>query len=109
MRRAVIFVGAAAVLASTGGCVSNPKSTVLNLDTTDPKWTSNECIAARKAVARYHDGETTRAVVGFAGNYAAPFAGTGAALLMSEAQNKKRSDLNRWVKEACVSSHHHWL
>jgi hypothetical protein len=99
----------AALLVSAGGCVTNPKKVVLNLDTTDPKWTSEECVAARRAVAKYHDGDTARAVVGFAGNYAAPFAGTGAALLMSQRQDKKRAELDKWVKDACVSSHHHWL
>ncbi len=109
MRRAAIVVGAAALLVSAGGCVTNPKNTVLNLDTTDPKWVSSDCIAARQAVARYHDGDTARTIVGFAGNYAAPFAGTGAALLMSERQDRKRTELNKWVKDACVTPHHRWL
>jgi hypothetical protein len=109
MRRAALLVCAATFLVSAGGCVSNPKATVLNLDTTDPKWTSQDCVAARKAVAKYHDGGTERAIVGFAGNYAAPFAGTGAALLMSERQNPKRARLNKLVKDACVTPHHHWL
>jgi hypothetical protein len=109
MRRAAMLIGAAALLTSVGGCVTNPKQTVLNLDSTDPRWMSPGCVAVRKMVARYHDGETTRAIVGFAGNYAAPFAGTGAALLMSEQQNGKRADLNRLVKDACVTPRHHWL
>jgi hypothetical protein len=109
MRRAAIMLGAAVVLASASGCVTNPKKTVLNLDTSDPKWTSRQCVAVRKSVARYHDGDTARAIVGFAGNYAAPYAGTGAALAMSKAQDGKRAELNKQVKAACVTHHHHWL
>jgi len=110
MRRVVIMIGAAAaLLASASGCVSNPKKTVMNLDTTDRKWTSPACVAIRKKVFRYHDGDTTRAVVGFAGNLAAPYAGTGAALAMSKEQDKTRAEWNKRVKDACVSQRHHWL
>ncbi|HEX4098124.1 MAG TPA: hypothetical protein VHX64_15475 [Caulobacteraceae bacterium] len=109
MRRAAMLLGAMAVLASGAGCVSNPKKTVLNLDTTDPRWISPACVAVRKHVAKYHDGDTTRAIVGFAGNFAAPYAGTGASLAMSKAQDPKRAALNKQVKDACVTRHHHWL
>ncbi len=108
MKRWAVVIGAAAVLASVGGCVTNPKKTVLNLDTTDRKWTSRDCVAIRKNVARYHDGDTTRAIVGFAGNLAAPYAGTGAALAMSKEQDDRRAALNKRVRDACVT-HHHWL
>lgn len=109
MKRAAVFLAAWAALASASGCVTNPKQTVLNLDTTDPKWTSPDCVAARKAVHKYRDGETARAIVGIAGNYAAPYAGTGAELIMSQHQDKKRAEMNKWVKDACVTRHHHWL
>ena len=36
-------------------CQTNPKQTVLSLDTTDPRWESAKCVAARKAVAAYND------------------------------------------------------
>jgi hypothetical protein len=52
-----------------------PKQTVLNLDTTDRKWMSRECVRHRKAVADYNDGERTRGVLGLA-DFAAPFVGT---------------------------------
>src|SRR5579875_227129 len=109
MKRAAMVLGGLAVLVGASGCVTNPKKVVLNLDTTDPKWTSPECVAARRAVHKYHDGDTARAIVGFAGNYAAPYAGTGAALLMSKHQDKKRAEMDKWVKDACVTRHHHWL
>ncbi len=109
MKRAALVLGSVAFLLGAGGCVSNPKKTVLNLDTTDPKWTSRDCYAARKAVAKYHDGDMVRSVVGFAGDHALPYAGTGASLLLSQRQDHKRAEMNKWVKEACVSQHHHWL
>jgi hypothetical protein len=86
-----------------GACVSSPKQTVLNLDTADPQWSSRRCIAARKAAARYDDGETTRGVVEFLGNLAAPFAGTGAALAMSASKDGDRAGLNRQIRANCVS------
>ena len=106
MKRAAMTVGMLVVLASAAGCVTNPKKTVLNLDTTDPKWISRECVAVRKQIARYHDGDTARAIVGFAGNYAAPYAGTGASLLMTQRQDKRRAEMNKLVKDACVTRHH---
>ncbi|MFN3514294.1 MAG: hypothetical protein ACK41C_14695 [Phenylobacterium sp.] len=101
MRVFVVALVAAAV--GLGGCVSSPKQTVLNLDTTDRKWTSSRCVAARKAVARYDDQEATRGVVGFVGNLMAPLAGTAASLAMSAARDDERAALNRRVRVACIS------
>jgi len=84
-------------------CVSSPKQTVLNLDTTDPRWTSHRCVAARKAVARYDDRHLARGVVGVAGNLVAPFAGTATSLAMSAAQDDTRAKLNHQVRAACIS------
>ena len=99
-----VFVAAlVAGAVGLGGCVSSPKQTVLNLDTTDRKWTSSKCVAARKAVARYDDQETTRGVVGLVGNIVAPFAGTAASLAMSAARDDERAALNRRVRAACIS------
>lgn len=105
MRRLLLCVGALALLATTSGCVTNPKKTVLNLDTTDPKWTSRKCVAARKAVYEYNDHSTTRAVVGIAGNLVAPFAGTASSLALSKSQDHERRRLNRRVESACISKH----
>jgi hypothetical protein len=105
MKRVVLAIGAAAFLATAGGCVTNPKRTVLNLDTTDPKWTSRKCVAARKDVYEYSDHGTTRAVVGVAGNLVVPFAGTASSLALSKAQDHKRRALNQEVLSACVSKH----
>jgi hypothetical protein len=84
-------------------CVSSPKETVLNLDTTDRKWTSRQCVAARKAVARYDDGAKSRGVIGVLGNLAAPLAGTATSLALSAAQDDKRKALNHRVRAACIS------
>ena len=48
-------------------CQTNPKQTVLDLDTTDPKWRSAGCVAARKAVATYNDREGVRTATAVAG------------------------------------------
>ncbi|HEX8569387.1 MAG TPA: hypothetical protein VF699_05620 [Caulobacteraceae bacterium] len=98
LRRAAV-VGLFALL---GACQANPKETVLNLDTTDPKWTSRSCVQHRKAVADYNDGHRTRTVVGLA-DYAVPFAGTVSSMLLSWRQDPHRAELNRRVQVACVS------
>ena len=98
MRRAAMI--GLALLA--GACQANPKQTVLNLDTTDPKWTSRQCVMHRKAVADYDDGERVRGVLGFA-DYAVPFAGTVSSMLLSWRQDPHRAELNRRVQAACIS------
>jgi hypothetical protein len=85
------------------GCVTSPKQTVLDLDTTDRKWTSRECVAARKAVAQYDEQHLTRGVVGVVGNLLAPLAGTATSLALSAAKDESRADLNRRVRSACIS------
>ena len=98
MRRALSLVGVLLLAA----CESNPKQTVLNLDTTDRKWLSRECVMHRKAAADYNDGERTRALIGFA-DYAAPFVGTAGSLLLSWRKDPQRAELNRRVERACIS------
>ena len=99
MVRHALSMGLLVLLAA---CQANPKQTVLNLDTTDPRWTSRACVQHRKAVADYNDGERTRSVVGFA-DYAVPFVGTATSMLMSWRQDPHRAELNRRVQESCVS------
>ena len=98
MRRALIL-GIALLLAA---CESNPKQVVLNLDTTDRKWASRDCIRHRKAAADYNDGERARALLGFA-DYAAPFVGTASSLLLSWRKDPQRAELNRRIERACIS------
>ena len=98
MRR-VFALGVAVLLAA---CESNPKQTVLNLDTTDRRWASRECVRHRKAAADYNDGERARALLGFA-DYAVPFVGTATSMLLSWRKDPHRAELNRRVQEACVS------
>lgn len=95
--------GLCALALALSGCVSSPKETVLNLDTTDPRWTTHRCVAARKAVAQYDDKKVTRGVVGVVGNLVAPFAGTATSLAMSAAQDDTRAKLNHRVRSACIS------
>ncbi len=84
-------------------CATSPKRTVLDLDTTDPKWTSRRCVEARREVARWNDHFTQKLVLGTAGNLVFPFAGTGAALAWNESENKKRAILNGRVEQACIT------
>jgi hypothetical protein len=86
------------------GCQTNPKQTVLGLDTTDARWTSRKCVAARKAVAGYDDRDGVRAATGVAGLVAGvPLAGAAAALALNAAQDDEREDLNNKVRAACIS------
>ncbi|HSV02616.1 MAG TPA: hypothetical protein VLI41_05365 [Phenylobacterium sp.] len=102
MRRELFLIGG--LLLTLGGCVSSPKQTVLSLDTTDPRWTSHRCVAARKEVARYNDHELARTAVGLGvGVAATPLAGAGATLALSAAQDPRRAELNRRVRAACIS------
>jgi hypothetical protein len=106
MRRGTLFLAAlGAVMAMTaGGCASNnPKKTVLNLDTTDPKWTSRKCVQARRAVYEYDDHGNMRLAVGIAGNLVVPFAGTAGSLALNKRQDKAREPLNARVRAACIS------
>ena len=106
MRRQMLLVGGMliALTIPLAGCVSSPKQTVLNLDTTDPRWVSVRCVAARKVVAQYNDHALARSVVGLGvGAAATPLAGAGATLAMSAGQDPKRKQLNRQVRAACIS------
>jgi hypothetical protein len=100
LKRRVILFGCLALL---GACQSNPKAVVLNLDTTDPKWTSRKCVAHRKAAADYNDGERTRAVVGLA-DFAAPLVGTAASSLLSWGKDPARAALNERIQRDCVTA-----
>lgn len=93
----------AALAVTLCGCVTSPKQTVLNLDTTDRKWTSRSCVAARKQVARYDDQAAARGVVGVVGNLIAPLAGTATSLAMSASRDDERARLNHKVRSSCIS------
>jgi hypothetical protein len=97
----VWIVGAMAVTLS--GCVTSPKQTVLNLDTTDKRWTTKRCVSARKAVARYDEQQVPRKVVSVVGNLAVPFVGTAASLAWSASKDDERADLNHRVRASCIS------
>lgn len=85
-------------------CQSSPKQTVLDLDTTDPLWTSAACVEARKKVHDYNDQGMVRSAAGVAGAAAAgPVVGAAANVALSATQDDEREDLNNAVKRACVS------
>ena len=88
---------------ASAGCATNPKQTVMNLDTTDRKWASRRCIAARREVFRFNDHYRMKVLVGVAGNLIVPFAGTGASLALTGRQQKEREALNARVLDACVT------
>lgn len=101
MLRAALPLGALVLLAA---CQSSPKQTVLNLDTTDPRWLSAECVAARKAAKDYNDRPLVQAAAGVAGTVAAgPIAGAAASSAVSAGQDDEREDLNNKIRKACVS------
>jgi len=83
-------------------CQTNPKQTVLELDTTDRRWNTRACILARKAAADYDDGQRVRGIVGLA-DYVAPYAGTLTAALMSWRKDPQRAELNAIVRRHCVT------
>jgi len=86
------------------GCQTNPKKTVLELDTTDPRWRSSACVAARKTAAEYNDRNgvrTATAVVGLVAGV--PVAGALANLALNAAQDDEREDINNRVLAACKS------
>lgn len=101
MRDLVLALAGVGVLSS--GCVASPKETVLNLDTTDRKWTGARCVSARKAVARYDEQKLTRGVVGVVGNLIAPMVGTASSLALSATKDDDRARLNHRVRVACIS------
>ncbi|MFZ5669365.1 MAG: hypothetical protein ACOY4K_07710 [Pseudomonadota bacterium] len=102
MLRKVLPCSAFALLAA---CQATPKQTVLDLDSTDPRWSSAECVAARRKAHRYDDRELVRAAAGAAGVVAAgPVAGAAAATTLSVGQDDEREDLNVEIRRACVSA-----
>lgn len=101
MRKGLLMLAGASLL--LGGCAASPKEIVLDLDTTDRKWVSARCVAARKAVARYDDQSMTHRVVRAVGNLAAPFAGTATSMAMNAAKDDDRAALNHRVRSACIS------
>jgi hypothetical protein len=100
--RTLAAVAALALGTVVAGCQTNPKQTVLNLDTTDRKWSSPRCVAARKAVHRYNDGERLRAAAGLA-NYVTPYVGTAVSTLLNLGKDPERERLNAIVRAECVS------
>ena len=102
--RFALGVVAVAALLAGAGCATNPKTTVANLDSTDRRWNTRQCISARKAVYEFNDHHNLHTVMGVAGNLVIPFAGAAADLTMSGQQQHERETLNNRVLDACVSN-----
>lgn len=100
MRRLLVLAAAATVL---GGCVTSPRETVLTLDSTDRKWNSKRCIAARKEAARFDEHKDGHAVIKIVGNLIVPFAGTATSFAMNRLRDDERAELNEKVRRACIS------
>jgi hypothetical protein len=100
MRSLLVLVGAGLVL---GACATSPRETVLSLDTTDRKWTSKRCIAARKEAAAFDENKDGHAVIKIVGNLLVPFAGTATSFAMNRLRDDEREELNEKMKAACIS------
>lgn len=96
-----VVVGVAFLALSA--CASSSRETVLNLDTTDRKWTSRECVAARKAVADFDEHRDGHAAIATMGNLIVPFAGSATSFAMNRLRDDERAELNRRVRAACIS------
>lgn len=93
-----------ALTLALSACQTSPKQTALDLDTTDPLWTSAACVQARKSVHKYNDQGLARTAAGVAGTMVAgPVAGAAANVALSATQDDEREDLNNTIKRACVS------
>ncbi len=99
--RTILLLGAAAL--ALGACVTSPRDTVHGLDAKDRKWSSRECVQARKAAEAFDENRNGRMIVGLAANMVVPFAGTAAALAMNHLKNDDREALNTRVRAACIS------
>lgn len=100
MRSVLVAAGAAFVL---GGCVTSPRETVLALDSTDRKWTSKRCVAARKEAARFEEHKDGHTVIKIVGNLIVPFAGSATSFAMNRLRDDERAELNAKMRAACTS------
>lgn len=101
--RAILIVACAAATLSGCATPSSPKETVLGLDTTDKRWTTKRCVAARKEAARFDEHRDGHAVIKIVGNLIAPFAGSATSYAMNRLRDDERAELNHKVRAACVS------
>lgn len=100
VRRLFVLAGVTLVL---GACATSPRETVLSLDSTDRKWSSKRCVAARKEAARFDEHKDGHAVIKVVGNLIVPFAGSATSFAMNRLRDDEREALNAKVRAACVS------
>jgi hypothetical protein len=101
--RAILVLSCLALTLGACATPSSPKETVLGLDTTDRKWTSKRCVAARKEAARFDEHKDGHAVIKIVGNLVVPFAGSATSYAMNRLRDDERAELNHKVRAACVS------
>lgn len=96
------LIAAICILGLTG-CASQPKSTMLALNTTDPAYASPECVQARQAALDYDDKVLGRAGMGIALGLLGPIGLIGAVAIDAN-QNNERKQVNEIVTRACTTT-----
>jgi hypothetical protein len=93
---------AAACILVLAGCASQPKQTLLSLDTSTAAYASAECVQARQAALEYDDKMLGRVGVGLALGLLGPLGVVG-AVAMDANQNNERKRLNEIIVRACTT------
>lgn len=93
---------AAACILGLAGCASQPKDTMLRLDTSNAAYASPECVQAREAALAYDDKLLGRTGVGIALGLLGPIGVVG-AVAMDVNQNNERKRLNEIIVRACTA------
>ena len=85
------------------GCASQPKATMLALNTSDPAYASADCMQARGAALAYNDNTAGRVGIGLALGLLGPIGLIG-AVAMDANQNTERKRLNEIIERACTTA-----
>lgn len=92
-------------LALTACASTNPKLTVMQLDSNDPAWAAPDCVTARQAAANFNERKGVKTAIAVAGMASGiPGAGLVVNAALSAAEEKERKRLSNAVTAACVSA-----